>query len=185
MFKILKGLYYLHEREIIHRDLKPQNILIGDNGNIIKIADFGLARNVSIPRCNLTNDVVTLWYRAPEILLGKQKYDLSLDLWSIGCIFAELYSRQAFFQALSQIGLLYDIFQKLGTPNEYVWPELMKMPFFQTKFPKWQPKLWKQLCPTMEDEAIDLISNFLTYNPKCRLSSKNALSHKYFQIEMQ
>ena len=110
MLQILQSVGYLHAHRILHRDLKPQNILVDTLGTI-KIADFGLARQYSIPIKKYTHEVVTVWYRAPEVLLGCVEYTTSVDMWSIGCIFAELYSNQPLFPGDCEIGELYMIFQ--------------------------------------------------------------------------
>lgn len=89
LYQLINGVNYCHSRRIIHRDLKPQNLLIDRAGNL-KIADFGLARAFGIPIKTLTHEIETLWYRAPEVLLGQKQYSLGVDIWAIGCIFAEM-----------------------------------------------------------------------------------------------
>ena len=101
----------------MHRDLKPQNLLIDKNG-VIKLADFGLARAFGLPVKTYTHEVVTLWYRCPEILLGQKQYSLGVDLWSTGCIFAEMAQRRPLFMGDSEIDQIFKIFKVLGTPNE-------------------------------------------------------------------
>ena len=112
---------FCHQRRVLHRDLKPQNLLI-DKSGAIKLADFGLARAFGIPVRVYTHEVVTLWYRAPEILLGSNKYSCPVDIWSIGCIFAEMANKRPLFQGDSEIDQLFRIFRVLRTPNEEIWP---------------------------------------------------------------
>lgn len=100
---MLEGIIHCHNRRIIHRDLKPQNLLIDGNTGLLKIADFGLARAFSIPIRTLTHEIETLWYRAPEILLGQRQYSLGVDTWAIGCILYELYERRPLFIGDSEI----------------------------------------------------------------------------------
>ena len=117
LHQIISGLNYCHSRRIIHRDLKPQNLLINDKG-IVKIADFGLARAFGIPIKTLTHEIETLWYRAPEVLLGQKQYSLGVDTWAVGCIFAELTEKKALFDGDSEIHQIFKIFQFHGTPNK-------------------------------------------------------------------
>lgn len=116
LYQMLSGIADCHMKRIIHRDLKPANILI-DRSDNLKIADFGLARTFSLPVRPYSQEVVTLWYRAPEILLGSVEYSTPIDIWAIGCIFAEMATKKALFQGDSDIDQLYRIFRILGTPD--------------------------------------------------------------------
>ena len=119
MFQLLQGLAYCHSHRVIHRDLKPQNLLVTNDG-VIKLADFGLARAVTIPSRCYTHEVVTMWYRSPEVLMGTKFYTTGIDIWSLGCIFAEMTTCEALFRGESEIDQLFKIFRVLGTPNEEV-----------------------------------------------------------------
>ena len=139
IFEILNGLCYLHTCRIIHRDLKPQNILINGSGVPgVKIADFGLARVLSSPFKTLTREVVTLWYRAPELILGLRNYSSSVDIWSVGCIFVELFIGKPLFSGDSEISTLFKIFKILGTPNEEIYSRIVSLPQFSLEWPKWK-----------------------------------------------
>ena len=111
----------------MHRDLKPQNILLGDKG-VIKIADFGLARAFSVPLRPYSHEVVTMWYRSPELLLGATEYTIAVDMWSVGCIFFEMVVMQALFPGDTAIEMIERIFELLGTPNTTIWPEYEQLP---------------------------------------------------------
>ncbi len=110
IFQITRAILFCHQRRVLHRDLKPQNLLIDKKG-IIKVADFGLGRAFGIPVRVYTHEVVTLWYRAPEILLGASRYSCSIDMWSVGCIFAEMATKKPLFQGDSEIDQLFRIFR--------------------------------------------------------------------------
>ena len=123
MFQLINGINYCHSRRIIHRDLKPQNLLIDKNGSL-KIADFGLARAFGIPIKTLTHEIETLWYRAPEVLLGQKQYSLGVDIWAVGCIFSELIEKRPMFNGDSEIDQIFKIFQFHGTPTKTEWANI-------------------------------------------------------------
>jgi serine/threonine protein kinase len=181
-YQLLLGMNYCHSNRIIHRDLKPQNLLINSQG-ILKIADFGLARAFSLPVPKYTHEVVTVWYRAPEILLGSQKYSIPIDNWSVGCILAEMANNQPLFPGDSEIDTIFRIFRKLGTPDEQIWPGISELPDFKKSFPKWKPRDWNAipgLMAGLSEQGVDLMAKFLTYSPKDRISCLRGLDHAYF-----
>lgn len=179
LYQLLSGIAYCHSHRVLHRDLKPQNLLIDTEGNI-KLADFGLARAFGLPVRSYTHEVVTLWYRAPEILLGCKLYSTAVDVWSIGCIFVEMITRNALFPGDSEIDQLFKIFRMLGTPNETTWPKVSLLKDFKHDFPKWQPQSFAKLVPNLETSGIDLIDELLVYKPSRRISAKNAMCHPFF-----
>lgn len=181
MFQLLKGTAFCHENRVLHRDLKPQNLLINKRGEL-KLADFGLARAFGIPVNTFSNEVVTLWYRAPDVLLGSRTYSTSIDIWSAGCIMAEMISGLPLFRGRDNNDQLNQILRILGTPDDNTMkrlindsPEIQAQPFprvprvpFQNMFPKAHPL------------AIDLLDKLLKFDPTQRISADEALRHPYF-----
>jgi len=175
MWQILSGVDFLHSHRIVHRDLKPQNILVSRDGQV-KLADFGLARIYDFSSL-LTTVVVTLWYRSPEILLGTT-YATPVDLWSCGCILAELYLRRPLFPGQYEIDQLGKIFGVLGTPSEADWPRDSSV--MREAFPPRPSRGLEAIIPEMEPQALDLIKRMLEFNSSDRLSASECLWHPWF-----
>lgn len=179
LFQLINGIAFCHAHRVLHRDLKPQNLLIDRTGKL-KLADFGLARAFGIPVRHYTHEVVTLWYRAPEILLGSRKYSTPVDVWSIGCIFAEMVMRNPLFPGDSEIDQLHKIFQALGTPTEEMWEGVSDLPDYSTRFPGWHKRHIGETVKNLDTRGLDLLSQMLTYDPERRITAQAALSHPYF-----
>ncbi|KFQ38153.1 Cyclin-dependent kinase 3 [Mesitornis unicolor] len=180
LFQLLQSVNFCHLHRVIHRDLKPQNLLINEAG-AIKLADFGLARAFGIPLRAYTHEVVTLWYRAPEILLGCKHYSTAVDIWSIGCIFAEMVTKKALFPGDSEIDQLFRIFRILGTPTEVTWPGVTQLRDYKEDFPQWARKEMKEIVPNLDQDGRDLLVQLLLYDPSRHISAKAALDHQYFR----
>ncbi|PYH45040.1 cyclin-dependent serine/threonine-protein kinase CDC28 [Aspergillus saccharolyticus JOP 1030-1] len=179
MAQLVEGIRYCHSHRILHRDLKPQNLLIDRDGNL-KLADFGLARAFGVPLRTYTHEVVTLWYRSPEILLGGRQYSTGVDMWSCGAIFAEMCTRKPLFPGDSEIDEIFKIFRLLGTPDEAAWPGVTSFPDFKATFPKWKRDESRPLVAGLEEDGLDLLDALLEYDPARRLSAKQACMHPYF-----
>ena len=182
--QLLQGTAHLHEQCIMHRDLKPSNLLLTIDG-VLKICDFGLARKVSerSKEGSYTPLVVTLWYRAPELLLGCKNYSTSIDMWSIGCIFAEFLAMKPLLKGTSSVSQLKEIVKCLGTPTEEIWPNMHKMPEINNVIFAQQPYnyLKKKIGRQTTRHTFELINNMLFYDPERRITAKKALKHNYFQ----
>lgn len=179
LFQISQGMLFCHQRRVLHRDLKPQNLLI-DNKGVIKIADFGLARAFGIPVRVYTHEVVTLWYRAPEILMGSPRYSTPVDIWSIGCMFGEMVNRRPLFHGDSEIDQLFRIFRTLGTPTEETWQGVSQLPDYKANFPFWKGSQLHSAVKTLDNLGMDLMQKMLIYDPVTRISAKAIIKHPYF-----
>ncbi|CAD5326291.1 unnamed protein product [Arabidopsis thaliana] len=178
MYQILRGLNYIHSANVLHRDLKPSNLLLSTQCDL-KICDFGLAR--ATPESNLmTEYVVTRWYRAPELLLGSSDYTAAIDVWSVGCIFMEIMNREPLFPGKDQVNQLRLLLELIGTPSE---EELGSLSEYAKRYIRQLPTLPRQSFtekfPNVPPLAIDLVEKMLTFDPKQRISVKEALAHPY------
>lgn len=183
MRQIFAGVGFCHTYRVLHRDLKPHNLLISANGTQLKLADFGLARLSALPNGPYTHEVVTLWYRAPELLLGANRYSASVDVWSTGCIFAEMATGYPLFPGRTDIDQLFKIFQRRGTPNNTIWPGVGRLPHFNGEFPKWpEHPITRFVSPEAlgSTTASELLENILRYDPERRVACRQALNHPYF-----
>ncbi|TPX39064.1 hypothetical protein SeMB42_g06493 [Synchytrium endobioticum] len=179
MFQLLRGIEFCHENRVLHRDLKPQNLLINSKGEL-KLADFGLARAFGIPVNTFSNEVVTLWYRAPDVLLGSKTYSTTIDIWSAGCIMAEMYSGKPLFPGKTNEDQLQKIFRLLGTPAENSWPHVTEFPEWKKTWPFYPAVPLQSKLPMMDGLALDLLMRMLQYQPQLRVSATQALQHPYF-----
>lgn len=181
MYQLLKGVAHMHRHGVMHRDLKPQNLLVDDSlpHPLLKVADLGLGRHFSIPIKAYTHEIVTLWYRAPEVLLGATHYAPAVDMWSVACIFAELVRKQALFPGDSELQQLLHIFKLLGTPAEDMWPGVTQLRDWH-EFPVWHPQDLTKVFPKLEPAGLDLMRSMFEYDPAMRITAKDALAHPYF-----
>uniref|UniRef100_A0A915EYH6 cyclin-dependent kinase n=1 Tax=Echinococcus canadensis TaxID=519352 RepID=A0A915EYH6_9CEST len=174
--QLLDALRFCHKYKIMHRDIKPSNLLLSKTG-VLKLADFGLSRTRSIGNRTYCHEIVTLWYRAPEIILGSSSYTTAIDIWSAGCIAYEMFTGNVLFQGDSEIDQLFRIFRKLGTPTPEAWPEVTEMPDYNEEFPQFSPQLFAQREITKEFQSI--LMEMLKLNPKDRAEA-HELRHASF-----
>lgn len=177
--QMLLGLWHCHNNRIIHRDLKPGNILVTPDGSSVKIADFGLARSFDMQLCTLTHEVITLWYRAPEVLLGERHYTPAVDIFSVGCIVGEMVAGRPLFRGDSEVSQLHKLFSVLGTPDETLWPGVTSMKDFSANFPQWKPRDLAELLPGLDPDGLDFVVQTLRLNPKDRPTASELLSHRW------
>lgn len=181
MQQILSGLVEIHRNGVLHRDLAASNILITKKG-LVKISDFGLSRFIGSPNRPLSQGVITLNYRSPEILFGAQFYSFPLDIWSAGCIFAEILLEEVFFKGSNDIEVLKQIFNLLGTPNDNNWPDTLQLPKFRVATGTPESSIEKRFS-NFSEQCRDLIGKMIVMNPNNRITAEEALNHPYFKTE--
>ena len=192
--QILAGVDHMHSKWYLHRDLKPSNCLVQQKSGRVALADFGLARRYEDPPRAMTQLVVTLWYRSPELLFGESRYGPPVDMWSVGCMFGELICKEAILQGQGELDQIDQIFSLLGIPDEDSWPSFQKLP--NAGLFRWKPKSKEEILlpkkfpvakPVSANQAFldsagfDLLSGLLTLDPSKRLTSEQALNHAYFR----
>jgi cyclin-dependent kinase len=180
LYQLLNGIHYCHSKRVLHRDLKPQNLLISKADSTLKLADFGLARAFGVPVRNYSHEVVTLWYRPPEVLMGYQNYSTPIDMWSIGCIFAEMKNGKPLFCGKTPADQLNKIFRALGTPTPQVYPKIIDLPEWREDLPKHNGKKLSELVPGLDESGYNLLQSLLHYDPTKRVSAGEALKHPFF-----
>lgn len=174
-FQLLAGLYVLHTHRIFHRDIKPENILLNKDG-LLKICDFGLSRYFSLPMRQYSPNVVSVWYRAPELLFGLHYYDLAIDMWSAGCIIAEMTTGLPLFKGDSDVDQVHKIFSVLGTPGEETARQLGDI----SQFDVYEPQDLREVLNCDNVMLIDLIQKMLEIDPAKRVTVQEALEHPFF-----
>ncbi|KAL6792525.1 serine threonine protein kinase [Trichoderma sp. SZMC 28013] len=185
LLQLTSGVAYLHQHYILHRDLKTSNLLLSNRG-LLKIADFGMARYVGDPRPKLTQLVVTLWYRAPELLLGTRTYDAAVDMWSVGCIMGELITREPLLQGSNEVDQISKVFELCGVPTEDSWPGFRRLPNARSlRLPKQSPlasgSVIRARFPNLTTAGASLLNSLLALDPEKRPTAKEMLEHEYFR----
>ncbi|KAJ9104565.1 hypothetical protein QFC21_002063 [Naganishia friedmannii] len=176
-----RGLEFCHRNGILHRDLKPNNLLISNKGEL-KLADFGLAREQGDADSRMTHQVVTRWYRPPELLWGSRSYSFGIDIWSMGTIFVELVLRKPFLPGETDVDQLKRIIAVLGTPSDEDWPGHRSLPDYFPQ-PESVGQRWTPWVASVGKSGIDLMLKTLRYDPTKRISAKQALDHPFFREE--
>lgn len=180
--QLLQAIKVLHHHWILHRDLKTTNLLLTEDG-ILKVADFGMSRRLGSPSLGrITPDVITLWYRAPELFLGQENYSWPVDMWSVGCVMAEILTSRPLFAGQGEIQTLHNIFKIMGFPTPLVWPDFKSLPNSKLVNSRGMSSLntLDRELPMLSPAGMDLISRMLAYDPSRRIRPSEALNHIWF-----
>ncbi|KAH0536527.1 hypothetical protein FGG08_006600 [Glutinoglossum americanum] len=184
-----RAVWFCHENFVLHRDIKPNNLLIAADGEV-KLADFGLARSFSDPYRVMTHQVITRWYRPPELLFGARYYSGAVDVWSMGTVFAELIIRTPFLAGNSDVHQLELICQFVGTPNDDNWPGVSKLPDYvpfgkdgSQSYPVRGRDFYLQTFSTVGPVGVDLLMSMLSLDPRKRATAREILNHKWWATD--
>ncbi|KAI9648789.1 TFIIH complex serine/threonine-protein kinase subunit kin28 [Ciborinia camelliae] len=182
MGMLSRAVWFCHENFILHRDIKPNNLLIAADGEV-KLADFGLARNFADPQRIMTSNVITRWYRPPELLFGARHYSGAVDIWSVGLVFAEMVLRVPYLAGDTEVHQVALICQAIGTPNEDNWPGVTKLPEYTVPDPP-NPVAPREnylgMFGTAGPEGVDLLMNMLILDPRKRITAREVLGHPWW-----
>ncbi len=181
LFQIIEGVDFLHANKVFHRDLKPENILLSQEEGRVRICDFGLARTVHQPLRPYTEEVMSLWYRAPELCISNKNYSVGVDTWAIGCIFAEMASGRPLFVAKQTSELLLQIIGTIGNPKEGLASLPDNMRVILKNIPDRRDRSLSMAVSGLDAIGFDLLEKLLTLNPLGRYTCKQALEHPYFR----
>lgn len=185
MGMLTRAIWFCHESFVLHRDIKPNNLLIAADGEV-KLADFGLARSFSDPYRPMTSNVITRWYRPPELLFGARHYSGAVDVWSVGTVLAELVLRTPFMAGNTEIHQVQLICQAIGTPTEDNWPGVSKLPEYlagMEVLPVKERNYYLSMFPTLGYEGVDLLMKTLSLDPKKRITARDMLKHEWWHKE--
>lgn len=183
-----RAVWFCHENFVLHRDIKPNNLLIGADGEV-KLADFGMARSFSDPYRPMTCQVITRWYRPPELLMGARFYSGAVDVWSVGMVFAELILRSPFVPGSTDVHQLEMICDGVGTPAETNWPGVTSLPgyvsFDKRTLGARDRNYFLSRFGTAGPIGVELLMSMLALDPRKRCTARQVLEHKWWSVEPQ
>ncbi|GAO17019.1 uncharacterized protein UV8b_03170 [Ustilaginoidea virens] len=184
MGMLARAVWFCHENYVLHRDIKPNNLLIAADGEV-KLADFGLARGFADPHRNMTSNVITRWYRPPELLFGARHYSGAVDVWSVGAVFAELVLRAPFLPGSNELDQIKMICEAVGTPAEDNWPGVTRLPEYTVpgQFPVHGKDWYEMRFGAVGPDGVDLLMRTLALDPRRRITARDMLRHGWWHAE--
>jgi len=185
MGMLTRAVWFCHENFVLHRDIKPNNLLIAADGEV-KLADFGLARSFADPGYRMTTQVITRWYRPPELFYGARHYSGAVDVWSVGMVFAELIIRNPYVPGNNEMDMISHISRAVGTPTEENWPGVTQLPSYfapSEVTPVHGKDFYKQRFGAVGDDGVDLLMRTLTLDPRKRITAREMLEHRWWRSE--